>query len=125
MHGTQKAVALCEAEGIEIAFHPFVNFTGMLVSKGNWIHLTVRDDLSETETVRVLLHELGHHCLHVTNRFSTIFHGHQHQVTGEEKEADFFAFCLAGDHIRERVRWNFIEYGPGWSGLRWENGAGP
>jgi|GEM_PF-965892 len=107
----EKAVEVCEEAGIEIDFCSFENIPGVLIQNGEWARMAVPDNLSETQTVKVILHELGHYELHVTNRFSHIFHGHTHKVTGEEKEADLFAFCLAADHIREAVRWNFIDYG--------------
>ena len=109
----EKAVEICEDEGIMIDYQPFKSLTGVLVREKNGAILGVREDLPETQTIRVILHELGHFNLHNSNRFSHIFHGHKHKVTGEEKEADLFAFCLSSDHIRESVRWNFIDYGKG------------
>ncbi len=107
----EKAVEICEDEGIMIDFQPFKSLTGVLVRDKIGAILGVREDLPETQTIRVILYEFGHFTLHNSNRFSHIFHGHKHKVTGEEKEADLFAFCLSADHIRESVRWNFIYYG--------------
>ncbi len=111
MHGEEKAIELCEAEGIVVDFCDFRDLTGVLVRQGQVVSMGIREDLGEPEMVRVILHELGHYHLHFTNRFTYRCQGLQHLVSGEEKEADFFAFCLAADHIRERVRWNFIDYG--------------
>ncbi|HXL03087.1 MAG TPA: ImmA/IrrE family metallo-endopeptidase [Candidatus Atribacteria bacterium] len=103
-----EALKLAEKEGIIVEFYDLRGFKGVLAQRQGQTFLGVNKKLREAEEVKTILHELAHYFFHWNNRFRPIFLCHEYIINREEKEADFFAWCLMGEDWRETLSWKFL-----------------
>jgi len=102
-----EALKLAEKEGIIVEFYDLRGFKGVLAQRRGQIFLGVNQRLREAEEVKTILHELAHYFFHWNNRFRPIFLCQEYTINREEKEADFFAWCLVEEYWRETLSWKF------------------
>jgi len=103
-----EALKLAEKEGIIVEFYDLRGFKGVLAQRQGQTFLGVNKKLREAEEVKTILHELAHYFFHWNNRFRPIFLCQEYIINREEKEADFFAWCLMGEDWRETLSWKFL-----------------
>ncbi|MDI9608030.1 MAG: ImmA/IrrE family metallo-endopeptidase [Atribacterota bacterium] len=63
-------------------------------------------NLPEVLRVKSILHELGHYILHCDNCFRPLFADYHTMLGREEREADYFAWCLMSERLKEE----YLEY---------------
>lgn len=102
-----EALKLAEKEGITVEFYDLRGFKGVLAQRRGQTYLGVNQKLREAEEVKTILHELAHYFFHWNNRFRPIFLCQEYTINYEEKEADFFAWCLMGEDWRDNLSWKF------------------
>jgi len=107
IYNEEQAIGIAECGKIEIDFIPLRKINGILV-KADKYYIIVNSTLSEPERTKAILHEIGHYIMHYDNRFTSSIYCHQDLVNQIEKEADFFAWILMDDYIKERCGWNFF-----------------
>ncbi len=108
IHSEEEALILAEKENIIVEFYDLRGFKGVLAQRRGQTFLGVNKRLPETEEIKTILHELAHFFFHWNNRFRPIFLCQEYTINREEKEADFFAWCLIGEEWRENLSWKFL-----------------
>jgi len=105
-----QIVEWIENENIEVVFRDLRDLSGILVI-GYEKHIFINNHISDVEQTHALLHELGHNYLHLTNRFNCCFICSDSYIDYQEMEADYFAFSVADDYLKQHCRWNFLKIG--------------
>ena len=103
-----EAIAVVENGHIQLDFVDLGHFNGLLCERKKEYFMCVNIMLDDNYKTKTILHELGHYMIHYNNRFRKLFFCHDMMVSHEEKEADYFAWWLMDDYLRERCKWNFF-----------------
>ena len=101
-----EAMLLAGEFGITIYYLNFCSLKGLLLQVNDRIIVGINKELPEALRVKSILHEIGHCVLHDDNRFKPVFADWHTMFNREEREADYFAWCLMSERLKEE----YLEY---------------
>ena len=108
INSEDEAMILAGNLGIEVWHWDFRKVGALFFSFDNKFVIGINRQLPEALRTKSLLHEIGHYILHHDNYF--VLADHSAFYSREEKEADYFAWCLMSETLRERYFEECREY---------------
>jgi len=96
-----EAILLAGEFGITVYYLNFYSLKGLLLQTSDKALVGINKELPEALRVKSILHEIGHYVLHDDNRFKPVFADWHTMFNREEREADYFAWCLMSERLRE------------------------
>ncbi|MDI9607235.1 MAG: ImmA/IrrE family metallo-endopeptidase [Atribacterota bacterium] len=103
-----EAMLLAGEFGITIYYLNFCSLKGLLLQDNDKVIVGINKELPEVLRVKSILHEIGHYILHDDNRFKPVFADWHTMFNREEREADYFAWCLMSEGLKE----DYLECSP-------------
>jgi Zn-dependent peptidase ImmA (M78 family) len=97
----EKAVSLAESLGAEVLFERLKKLRGGVFFRKGRSYIVVNQNLPQRERAKTILHEVGHLLLHHAHYLRPVFLDHEIFVGGLEKEADYFAYLLMREWMKE------------------------
>ncbi|WP_409377265.1 ImmA/IrrE family metallo-endopeptidase [Candidatus Sordicultor fermentans] len=101
-----EAILLAGEFGITIYYLNFCSLKGLLLQANDKVIVGINKELPEVLRVKSILHEIGHYVLHDDNRLKPVFADWHTMFNREEREADYFAWCLMSERLKEE----YLEY---------------